>query len=273
MTPRRVFLVSDGTGITAEVLSHSLLTQFPSVEFDITKVPYINTAERAQKTARRINEACDADGVEPLVFITFADDVVHDIVVDSRGVFFDFFDTFIGSLEHVLGVRSSHTRGRTHGVLDTEQYRSRISAIDYTMQCDDGVNIVDYGEADLVLVGVSRSGKTPTCLYMALHFGLRAANYPLVEDDLDRSRLPEALVSSRNKLFGLTIDPIRLQQIRQERRPNSRYSRLAQCRTEVASAEALFRNEHVPYLDATSMSIEEISTTIMDQRGLYRTFF
>ena len=273
MKRRSVFLVSDGTGITAEILSHSLLTQFPGFDFSITAIPYVNTEERAALTAQKLSEAAVADGVEPLVFTTFADESLHDVIANAPGAFFDFFEAFIGPLERVLGVASSHTRGRTHGLVDVDQYTSRISAIDYTMQCDDGVNIVDYDAADLLLVGVSRSGKTPTCLYMALHYGLRAANYPLLEDDLDRGRLPDGLRGMREKLFGLTIDPIRLQQIRQERRPNSRYARLAQCRREVQAAEAMFKAERLPYLDVTVMSIEEISTTILDQRGLHRTFF
>ena len=272
MDKRRVFLVSDGTGITAEILGHSLLTQFPDLEFAITALPYVNTPERAHHAAGQIDEAYAADGAEPLVFTTFADEMLHDMVVDSKGAFFDFF-AFIGPLERVLGVASSHTRGRSHGLVDVERYTSRISAIDFTMQCDDGVNIVSYDLADLLLVGVSRSGKTPTCLYLALHYGLRVANYPLVEEDLERSRLPPALEGVREKLFGLTIDPIRLREIRQERRPQSRYADLAQCRREVAAAQSLYRAERIPYLDVTSMSIEEISTTIMDQRGLYRTFY
>lgn len=273
MDKRTVFLVSDGTGITAEILGHSLLSQFPGVEFSLSSIPYVNTMGRAMQTARQIDEVFANEGKEPLVFTTFADDAIHDVVVDSHGTFFDFFETFIGPLERALGVTSSHTGGRTHGLVDAEQYTSRISAIDYTMQCDDGGNVVNYDAADLLLVGVSRSGKTPTCLYMALHYGLRAANYPLVEDDLDRGRLPDPVRGSRDKTFGLTIGPTRLQQIRQERRPDARYSRLAQCRREVAAAEALFRAEGVPFIDVTSMSIEEISTTIMDQRGLYRTFY
>ena len=273
MDERSVFLISDGTGITAVILSHSLLTQFPQFEFSITAIPYVNTEERAELTAQKLFQAAAADGVDPLVFTTFADETLHDMVAEAPGAFFDFFEAFIGPLERVLGVPSSHTRGRTHGLVDVEQYTSRISAIDYTMQCDDGVNVVDYDVADLLLIGVSRSGKTPTCLYMALHYGLRAANYPLLEDDLDRGRLPDGLRARRENLFGLTIDPVRLQQIRQERRPNSRYARLSQCRREVQAAEALFKAERVSYLDVTSMSIEEISTTILDQRGLHRTFF
>lgn len=273
MDSRQVFLVSDGTGITAEMLSHSLLSQFPAVSFEIKALPFVNTADRANRAAGLINDAYERDGNKPLVFVTFADESIHDTVVDSSGIFFDFFDVFIEPLERALGVTSSHARGQTHGMINDERYSSRISAIDYTMQCDDGVNIVDYDVADFVLVGVSRSGKTPTCLYMALHFGLRAANYPLLEDDLDRGRLPDALVGSREKLFGLTIDPSRLQQIRHERRPNSRYSRLSQCRREVSAAEALYRQERIPFIDATAMSIEEISTTVMSDRGLYRTFY
>lgn len=273
MDRRSVFLVSDGTGITAEILSHSLLTQFPGFDFSITTMPYVNTPERAELARSKLEVAAADDAVEPLVFTTFADESLHDVVVSGPGAFFDFFEAFIGPLERVLGVASSHTRGQTHGLVDVEQYTSRISAIDYAMHCDDGINVVNYDAADLLLVGVSRSGKTPTCLYMALHYSLRAANYPLLEEDLDRDVLPERLQTMRDKLFGLTIEPGRLQQIRQERRPNSEYSRLLRCRREVRAAEAMFKAERIPFVDVTSMSIEEISTTILDSRGLHRSFF
>jgi len=267
---REVFIVSDGTGITAETLAHSLLSQFPAVEFTLHLLPYVNTTERALETASLIDRRAREAGSAPLVFTTFADDTLHAAICGTGARVFDFFGAFIGPLEEALATPSSHTTGRSHAIGNVEEYTSRISAIDYTMQCDDGVNIVDYDAADLLLVGVSRSGKTPTCLYLALHYGLRAANYPLVEDDFDRGRLPEPLQGVRERLYGLTIQPFRLQQIRQERRPNSRYCSLAQCRREVAAAEALFRAEHIPYLDTTSVSIEEISTTIMDSQGLYR---
>lgn len=273
MDERTVFLVSDGTGITAEVLSHSLLTQFPEIRFETVAIPYVNTVERAADAAARIDAEAERSGREPLVFMTFADDAIHDAVVGARGVFFDLFDAFIGPLERVLERPSSHTAGQTHGLTDPESYRSRISAIDFTMHCDDGINTVDYTDADVVMLGVSRSGKTPTCLYAALHYGLRAANYPLLENDLDRGRLPADLEPARQKLFGLTIEPGRLRELRKERRPGSRYAKLAQCRLEVAAAEALYRRERIPFLDVTSMSIEEIATTMMNRRGLHRHFY
>jgi regulator of PEP synthase PpsR (kinase-PPPase family) len=273
MSERTVFVVSDRTGITAETLSHSLLSQFPSIRFRTIAIPFVDTVDKARAAVGQIQHVAERDGEQPLVFSTFVDEQIHDIVRECGGVFFDFFDAFIGPLERVLGQISSHTMGRTHGVVDVDRYSSRISAVDFSMHCDDGINTVDYNAADLILTGVSRSGKTPTCLYLALHYGLRAANYPLVEDDLERDQLPDSLREFRDKLFALTIEPERLQQIRQERRPNSSYSKLARCRMELTAAEEIFRRESVPCIDVTSMSIEEISATILDRMGLHRDPF
>ena len=267
---RKVFVVSDRTGITAETLSHSLLTQFPGVRFRSVTLPYTDTPKKAREAAQQINQAFSDDGSRPLVFSTFVDDSIRLAVMESQGVFFDFFDAFIGPLEHELAIESSHSAGHSHGMVDIARYTSRISAVNYSVHCDDGINTVDYERADVILVGVSRSGKTPTCLYLALHFGLYAANYPLTEEDLDTGHLPAVLVSHRQKLFALTIDPLRLQQIRLERRGSGRYAQLKQCRSEVSQAEAMFRRERIDTVDSTSMSIEEISTTILDKKGISR---
>lgn len=273
MEERIVFVVSDRTGITAEMLSHSLLTQFPDTRFETVTLPYVDTREKALQVVERINTVAQKTARKPLVFTTLLNDELHDVLAASNGFCFDFFDAFIGPLERVLGSESSHTSGRAHGVVDAERYGSRIRAVDFAQACDDGLRTQDYTKADVVLTGVSRSGKTPTCLYLALQFGVFAANYPLTDDDLDRSTLPGALGDAKHKLYGLTIEPARLAQIRRERRPESRYSQLVQCRSEVAKAEALFRTEGVAFLDATAMSIEEIATTILDKKDVQRDLY
>ncbi len=269
---RRVFVVSDRTGITAEVLAHSLLSQFPRIHFHRTPIPYVDSPERAQAAAARIDQAAREDGAPPLVFTTFVEEPVKRIVTRANGVFFDFFDAFIGPLEQALGAPSAHMAGQAHALRDPESYSSRIGAIEYAMRCDDGARTEDYRSADLILTGVSRCGKTPTCLYLALHYGLKVANYPLVEEDLHSARLPPALLPVRDRVFGLTIDPARLHQIREERRPGSEYARLARCRREVAAGEALYRREHIPWIDVTTMSIEEICTTILDRKAIRRSY-
>ncbi|MEM7252888.1 MAG: pyruvate, water dikinase regulatory protein [Pseudomonadota bacterium] len=273
MEERTVFVVSDRTGITAEMLSHTLLSQFPDIQFRTVPLPYVDSREKAEHAVHRINTLAEQSARKPLVFTTLLNDELHDVVASSNGFCFDFFDAFIGPLERVLGFASSHTSGRAHGVVDAERYRSRISAVDFAQACDDGLRTQDYHRADVVLTGVSRCGKTPTCLYLALQFGIFAANYPLTDEDLDRTTLPQALLESKHKLYGLTIDPMRLAQIRRERRPDSRYADLTQCRAEVAKAQGLFRSEGIAYLDATAMSIEEIATTILDRKDVHRDLY
>lgn len=267
---RTAFFVSDRTAITAETLGHSLLTQFESVEIEQHSLRFIDTVERAQQVCQRINQAAIEDNAKPLVFSTFINPEVRQVLRSSNCVFLDFFDTFIEPLEQELKVNSSLTMGRSHGLTDIKEYSHRIEAVNFTLNHDDGSTISHLDDADIILVGISRTGKTPTCLYMSLHYGIRAANFPLTEDELDDLHLPKTLTPFRTKLFGLTIDPMRLQQIRQERLPNSRYASLEQCDFETRQAEALFRKLGIPFLRSTLKSIEEIATTIIDIAGLER---
>ena len=270
---RTTFFLSDRTGITAETLAHSLLTQFESVEFEHVNCPYIDTPEKAHEVVRRINEAEKRDGARPLLFSTLIDNRVREIVATSGGLLIDFFDAFILPLEAELGVRSTHAVGRSHGVGSYSTYKARIDAVNFALANDDGMTTRNYPDADVVLIGVSRSGKTPTCLYLALQYGILAANYPLADDDFEHCTLPAPLTEFRNKIYGLTISSERLQQIRTERRPDSRYATLAQCTYEVQNAERLFKHESIRYADTSVMSIEEIATTIMHQAGLERRLY
>ncbi|MGQ3892266.1 posphoenolpyruvate synthetase regulatory kinase/phosphorylase PpsR [Legionella sp. CNM-4043-24] len=269
---RRVFMISDGTGITAENLGNSLTTQFENIEFEKTTLPYIDTRQKAEAVVEQLNKSYKETGVKPLVFMTLINSEVAATIRDSHASAFDLFNTFLGPLEAELGVKSSYTVGRTHGVADNKAYTNRIEAVDYALMHDDGVQIRGYDKADIILIGVSRCGKTPSCLYMALHFGVMAANYPFTEDDLTSFRLPELLRPYKSKLFGLTIDPERLQHIRTERRPNSQYASAEQCRMEVAEVESMYRHENIPYLNSTRFSIEEIATKILSTAGIKRRF-
>ena len=185
-------------------------------------------------------------------------------------MFLDFFDAFITPLETELKVRSSHAAGRAHGMADLAAYTARINATNFALANDDGSQVREYGRADVILIGVSRSGKTPTCLYMALQYGIYAANYPLTDDDLESGKLPAVLVPHAKKLYGLTIRPDRLQQIRNERRPDSRYASAAQVAYEVRTAEALFDRLGLSYIDTTDCSIEEIGSRILQKTGIER---
>jgi hypothetical protein len=272
-TRRSAFFISDRTGITAEMLGHSLLTQFEQIEFSETTLPFIDSAEKAQAAVEEINAAGMRDGARPLVFSTLVDPDISVVVARARALVLDCFQIFIAPMEAELGMRSSHAVGRSHSVADSSGYFRRIDAVNYALSYDDGQSTKELENADVILVGVSRSGKTPTCLYLALQYGVRAANYPLIPEDFGAMKLPGALNRLRRKLFGLTILPDRLHQIRSERRPGSQYASLPNCVAEVREAEALMRNEAIPYLDTTSRSIEELASTIMHQASLQRHLY
>jgi [pyruvate, water dikinase]-phosphate phosphotransferase / [pyruvate, water dikinase] kinase len=269
---RMVFFVSDGTGITAETIGHSLLTQFGDARVLTRRLSFIDTEAKARTAALRIREEGVKLGSRPIIVNTVIDAAIGAVLAESGALMLDVFAPFIGPLERELGVARMPRVGRAHGMVDMEQYEHRINATNFALSHDDGVDL-DYNEADVILVGVSRSGKTPTCLYMALHFGVRAANYPLTDDDLECRELPRRLRAHKRKLFGLTIDPVRLQQVRQARRPDTRYARLEQCRHEVQIAEALFRQEGIPSLSTTHTSIEEIASKVLTALGIERHMY
>ena len=270
--PRSVFFLSDHTGITVDTLGKALLAQFPGNQFRRIAVPYIDSKTRASEAARRIEAAAAADELRPIAFGTLPDPSLRQIIRATPALYLDFLEQFIGPLETEFGSGASHAEGKAHDS-HTPQYARRIDAINFTLAHDDGVIDNSLDDAEIILVGVSRAGKTPTCLYLSMQFGLNAANFPLTEEDLEAQRLPASLQNHRAKLFGLSIDPARIQQIRQERRPDSRYASLTQCRYEVRQAEKLMRANGIPFLDSTHMSIEEIATKIIQQRDLKRHAF
>lgn len=267
---RTAFFLSDGTGITAETLGNSLLTQFEGITIERVTIPYVDSPEKATSAVARINEATSRDGAPAIVFDTIVKQDIRDIIMSSRGVMFDVFDTFLKPLEQQFGISSSYTSGKCHSINEFSTYHKRIESVNFALENDDGGRQQDYSKADIILIGVSRCGKTPTCLYMALQFGVRAANYPLTPEDLAQPGLPEVLVAHRDKLYGLTIDPFQLASIRHERRNNSRYGSLAQCEWEVDEVEKRFRQNGIMCINTTHFSIEEIATRIMDDVGLAR---
>jgi len=271
--PRPVFFVSDGTGITAEALGHSLLTQFEGIRFQQIVEPFVDTVDKARECVDRIARARARSGARPIVFCTLVDDEIRATLRAAEALVLDFFEGFLNPLEAELGRRSSHAVGRSHSVANNPEYQDRIEAINFALAHDDGLGNRDLGNADVILVGVSRSGKTPTCLYLALQLGVKAANYPLIPDDFDRGRLPGAVEPHLGKLYGLTIAPERLAEIRNERRPDSHYARIENCRFEVEQAEKLMRRHGIPWLNSTTRSIEEIATKIMQGVKLGRRVF
>ena len=270
MGRRTVFFVSDQTGVSAETMGHSLLTQFDGLEFRQVTLPFISTVDKAEEAVRKINATAVADGQRPIVFSTLVREDLRTVLLRGNALLLDFFAAFLGSLESELAVKSSQREGRAHGMADLQAYATRIDATNFALAADDGAVTADYARADVVLIGVSRSGKTPTCIYMAMQYGIFAANYPLTEDDFEGKQLPAPLRTQTAKLFGLTIAPSRLQQIRNERRPGSRYASLSQCEYEVRSAEGLFQRFGIPHQNTTECSIEEIASRVIDRKGIER---
>ncbi|SDJ64135.1 posphoenolpyruvate synthetase regulatory kinase/phosphorylase PpsR [Billgrantia gudaonensis] len=273
--PRTAFFISDGTGITAESLGRSLLAQFEDVEIRMLTKPYIDTLDKAHSLVAVIEATAVRDGERPIIIDTIVDEEVRAVIREALGFKVDIFSTFLKPLEEELGTHSSYSVGRTHSIGRDDVYMDRIHSVHFALDNDDGARTHQYDKADIILIGVSRCGKTPTSLYLALQFGIRAANYPLTEDDQDEDgtlKLPRVLASHRHKLFGLTIDPRRLAAIRHERRPNSRYSSMDQCMQEVQQAEAMYRQMHIPFIDTTRFSVEEISTRMIAETGLHRRF-
>jgi len=271
---RTVFFLSDRTGITAEMLGNSLLTQFDDIRFHRVTIPFVDSPEKVADAVRQVNESADRTGKRPIVISSVVDEAMSEIIRrDARALTLDFFGVFIQPLEAELGTKSSHAAGKSHGIADSHEYFARMEAINFTQAHDDGVSTRDLGKAQVILVGVSRCGKTPTSLYLALQFGIRAANFPLTPDDFANHKLPASVLPHRSKLFGLTIAPERLRQIREERRPDSTYASLDNCRYEVREAEAMMVRDRIPMLNTTTKSIEEIATTILHQAKVERHIY
>ena len=259
---RIVFIVSDGTGITAENFSQSILAQF-ELTFKLIRIPFTDSVDKALAAVQAINEAFQRDQVQPIVFTTLVNTELNGIVSKAQGLVLDMFQTFVAPLELALGLKSTHAMNRLHHNADTAAYKNRIEAINYSLAHDDGQSNQNLADADVILVGVSRVGKTPTSLFLAMQYGLKAANYPLIPEDFERGQLPKDLISHRSKIFGLMIDPERLSEIRNERRPGSNYAKLENCRYEINEATAMMRRQSIPWVLTTSKSIEEIATTVL----------
>ncbi len=268
--PRRVYFLSNRTAITAETLGHSLLAQFPELDFAPLTIPFIDSPGKALKIVERIDADAEQSGLRPIVISTLADEEISTIIRQANALILDPFDRFLPELEQEFHAHSVHESGRSHRISNPTLYESRIEAIDYALIHDDGATTKQYSLADVIIIGVSRSGKTPTCLYLALQFGIRAANYPITEEDMDSEDLPRHIKQYRKKLFGLTTDPQRLARIREERRPGSRYASIEQCRKELRAAEQLFEQYRIPFVNTADMSIEEIATKVVELAGLRR---
>ena len=268
---RHVFYISDGTAITAEVLGHAVMSQFPVAISSVT-LPFVENISRARAVKEQIDAIYQQTGIRPLVFYSIVIPEIRDIILQSEGFCQDIVQALVAPLQQELNLDPTPVAHRTHGLNPGNliKYDARIAAIDYTLAHDDGISLRNLDQAQVILLGVSRCGKTPTSLYLAMQYGIRAANYPFIEQDMGSLVLPTPLKANRHKLFGLTIAPQRLHEIRNQRRANSRYSSLEQCEQELASVERLFRQEAIRFLDTSSHSVEEISAKILEATGLRR---
>lgn len=267
---RTVFFLSNKTAITAETLGHSLLAQFPKAKFEEITLPYIDSVAKAEAAAERINRVSSQSHEWPLVFSTLADPTIRAIINKCQALVMDPFEVFLQPISNVIEEAPIEKPGQSHRIADLQSYETRIDAIEYTLTHDDGATTSHYDRADVIIVGVSRTAKTPTCLYMALQFGVRAANFPITEEDMEAEKLPAIIRPFRHKIFGLTTEAERLHTIRQERRPDSRYASLEQCRFEIGAAEYMYQLERVPFMNTATMSVEEIATTILQHPGISR---
>ncbi|MDF1763327.1 MAG: kinase/pyrophosphorylase [Oleibacter sp.] len=267
---RVAFFISDGTGITAETLGNALLAQFDKISFQRVTLPYVDSEEKALMAVAKINQAAAENAATPIVIDTIVDRRIRTIIDTADSFKVDIFEAFLAPLEQELKTESSYSVGKSHSPANSANYLNRIEAINFALDNDDGARTRHYEDADVILVGVSRCGKTPTCLYLAMQFGIKAANYPLTEEDMEELQLPKNLKKHKHKLFGLTIDPERLAAIRTERKANSRYASLKQCYLEVDEVEMLYEQENIPFISTTDKSIEEISTRILVTTGLKR---
>lgn len=267
-TGRNVYFISDGTGITVETLAQSLLSQFSNLIYAVKKIPYVNTIDKAHNVIEQIMTENTNNEHKPIIFSTLIDLNIRKIIKSTNYLVLDLFELYINPLENELNSISDRSVGRSHSLKDIMTYDARMDAINFTLNTDDGLATQKYKNAEIILVGISRCGKTPTCLYMAIQYGIKAANYPLVIEDLEQNKLPDFLSNYKDKIYGLSIDPKRLHAIRHKRRPNSSYSKLQQCIKEVKMAERLFKHEKIPFLFTTTHSIEEITTHILEDKGL-----
>ena len=267
---RDVFYISDGTAITSETLGHAVLGQF-SLQIQQTTLPFVESTERAEQVKNLIDQSNKKYGIQPLVFYSIVVPEIKQIIDQANALFYDVLKVLVEPLERDLAIKAEPKLQRSRSInKDSSSYHDRIAAIEYTLAHDDGVSLNHLEQADIILLGVSRCGKTPTSLYLAMQFGLRAVNYPFIADDMSALKLPKAIEPYRFKTFGLTIDIERLVAIRNERLADSDYASSAQCLNELQQVEAMFRREAIPYLNTSSLSVEEISTRLLSMSGLKR---
>jgi len=267
---RTIFFISDRTGLSAEDYGKTLLAQFPQQGYQTSTLSFVDTRQKATIASNKVKDAYRISGKQPIVFSTLVDENAQRIIKSTDACIINLFNAFLEPLEQTFGEPASHRAGKYQGknrISQNPSYQKRLDAIDYSLAHDDGVRYDQYDEADVILVGVSRCGKTPTSLYLAMNFSLKVSNYPLTEEDLDKSILPDFLLKHKHKLVALTIKVVPLSKIRRARRPNSDYSSLKVCEREVRISETMFAHAKIPVFETTDTSIEEIASDVVQAMG------
>lgn len=256
------FFVSDSTGITAETLGNALLANFPEIEVERHTLPFVDDEVPARNLLAAVERAKRA-GCRSVMFTTVKQPAARAVLAEADAVRIDLLEGHLGELERLFGMPASERPGRFHGLSDAQRYFERMRAVEFAIEHDDGQSLRALDQAEVVLIAPSRCGKTPTTMYLALQHGLLVANYPLTEDDFGSEELPRPIAGRAERCFGLTSTPLRLSEIRQQRRANSRYASLDQCAYELRRAEELYRRHGIPHLNSSTKSVEEMSAVIL----------
>jgi len=264
-TPQDVYYVSGSTAILAEDMGKALLAQFQGILFREEKIPFIHTPEDAHKALEHILQ--QSEGNPPLVFCTIMDQATRDVFNCPQVRFFDIFLNTLELLEQALGTPALREPGYSrHFTLS--RMNKRVDAIHFSLEHDDGTRPAEYDEAEIILVGVSRSGKTPASIYLATHMELKSANFPLTEDHLHQHELPKEIVRNRKRAVGLTCSPQYLHTIREKRYAGSTYASLATCTRELQQANRLYIRHNLKVINVEGRSIEEIAVQAIQAIGL-----
>lgn len=257
-----VYFVSGNTGILAKDMGKALLCQFPEVSFNEELIPFIRTESQARKALERILQ--QSAGRYPIIFSTLFSKSLNNIFDTPEVEFLNICDHFLERLEEILEVKPIREAG-TARALDDNAMTRRVNAIHYSIAHDDGTATKDYDEADLIIVGVSRSGKTPVSVYLATQMGLKTANFPLVDDNLGTCRLPPEIIRNKNRVVGLSTTPDMLHSFREKRYQGSTYAKIATCATELKQSDQIFLKYQIPVVFSDGRSIEETATQVAQE--------
>lgn len=258
-----IFILSDGTGETAATMIRAALVQYSDEEINIVRCKNVRTEEQIDSLIE------DVQARNGIVVFTMVSPQMSRKVMETTGekgiTAIDLMGPLLSALDQYMGHTSSgHTAGLLRAV--DEQYFKRIEAIEYTVKHDDGKTLSHLHQADIVLVGISRTSKTPLSIFLS-HKGWKVANIPMVLN----TPLPEELFKiDQRRIVGLTIDPESLTRIRKKRLekfgqdPGGEYANMAHIHSEIDYASQIFKqNRRWPVFDVTDRALEETAAEIV----------